>query len=76
MTKAMAGQQASHEPGQARGESHFLHIIALGRRFICMRAADQDPLQPLRGYLINRDESYGAVVFLNYTKKIENTEQN
>lgn len=33
-----------------------------------MRAADQDPLQPLRSYLINRHESYSALVFLNYMK--------
>lgn len=52
----------------ARGSSHFPHIIASGHRFICMRAADQDPLQPLWCYLINRHESYGALVFLNYIK--------
>lgn len=56
---------------QARGESHFPHIIASGRRFICMRAADQDPLQPLLWYLINRHESYSALVFLNYMKKCQ-----
>lgn len=56
---------------KARGDSHFPHIIASGRRFICMRAADQDPLQPLSCYLINRHESYGALVFLNYMKKCQ-----
>lgn len=47
---ARTGQQGTGHQSEARGEYHFPHIIAWGHRFICMRAADQDPLLPLRCY--------------------------